>query len=538
MTSRTVYDEANKIWYGEGLSVLPDFDQTKSLGSAILSVLEKCPEKVGQICVDNGLQMTNEEIRWRTIRAAQNLAAFDIDVNDVIQVIATNHHYLAPIVFGALTIGAPINALDVKFTKDELIHMVQLAQPKLILCDFSILETVQGALEQLQIDCPVLTFGGSSEDVQNVEVLFNETDEESFEAPLLNDAYQHTAAIVCTSGTTGLPKGVCLSHVAFLASSYKTRVSADDVMLNFSSLYWLTGWATLLMTTLHSATRIITKQPFTPELWLRIVEEYKVTATLTPPHFLAQILDDPKLHETDISALRVYFCTGSMVSQDLCDRMNKLMTTGVVLVAYAMSETAGAISVNISALRPGSVGQLLPGNYAKIINENGDKCDIDESGEIYFKPLLYGFVGYYRDEENTTATVDEEGWIRTGDVGYFDSEGFLYLIDRRKEILKYFGNQVSPSEVENVLIEHPGITNVCVVGITDSLAGDLPAAVIIKSATCDVSEEDIDSLMKMRLSDAKQLRGGIYFVDELPVTPSGKVLRRKVQQIAMELYKN
>lgn len=96
--------------------------------------------------------------------------------------------------------------------------------------------------------------------------------------------------------------------------------------------------------------------------------------------------------------------------------------------------------------------------------------------------------------------MDADGWIRTGDVGYFDADGFLYLVDRRKEILKYFGSQVSPSELENVLMQHPGIANVCVVGVSDTLAGDLPAAVVIKSTTADVTEDDINTLMKSKYS--------------------------------------
>ncbi|XP_037028878.1 4-coumarate--CoA ligase 1-like [Bradysia coprophila] len=533
---RTLFDKTNKIWSGAGGTSLPQWDQKQSLGSALLNVLAKFPDKIGQISENNGIQMTNGEIRWRSIRAAQNLINLGIGFDDVIQVISKNHHYLAPIMFGALSIGAPINAIDVQFTKDEMVHMLQLAKPKLILCDLSVLDTLNGALKQLQMDRPIFAFDGSADGVQNVEVLFNETDVESFEPPPLIDANKHTAIIVCTSGTTGFPKGVCLSHISLMAKCIKTGISSDDVMLNFSSLYWLTGWATILMTTLNSATRIITTKPFTSEIWLDIVQRHKVTVTLTPPHFMALILQDPKLNTTDISSLKLFFCTGGMVSHDVCDRMNKRMPNGVVCVAYAMSETAGFISGNISALRPGSVGQLFPGFDAKIINDNGDQCGIGENGEIYFKPA-YRFISYYGDEENTIKTMDSDGWIRTGDLGHFDDEGFLYLIDRQKEILKYFSSQVSPSELESVLMQHPGVGNVCVVGIPDDLAGDLPAAVIIKSATTDVTEDDINSLMKTKLSDVKQLRGGIYFVDELPVTPSGKVLRRKVQEIALKFRK-
>jgi len=370
---------------------------------------------------------------------------------------------------------------------------------------------------------------------RNVEFLFDETNVENFEIPSLVDSHKHTAIIVCTSGSTGLPKGVCLSHAALLATSSKTGLTPNDVMLNFSSLYWLTGWGTLLMTTLQSATRIITTEAFTSAIWLNTVQQHKVTVTLTPPYYLTMILQDSKLDSADISSLKMYLCTGSMVPHDLCDRMNKRLTNGVVLVAYAMSETAGVISINISSLRPGSVGQLLPGFNAKIIDESGRNCGIDEDGEIYFQSN-YKFLGYYGDMENTKKTMDEDGWLRTGDVGHFDSEGFLYLIDRQKEILKYLNYQVSPSEIENVLIQLPGIANICVVGISDNLAGDLPAAVIMKSTKADISENEINALMKDKFSDFKQLRGGIYFVESLPTTPSGKILRRKVKEIAMQQY--
>lgn len=249
------------------------------------------------------------------------------------------------------------------------------------------------------------------------------------------------------------------------------------------------------MTTLNSATRIITTQPFTSEIWLDIVQRHKVSVTLTPPHFLALILEDPKLNTTDISSVKLFSVTGGMTSQDLCNRMNKRLTNGVVCVAYAMSETTGYISINISALRPGSVGQLLPGINIKIINETGNICGIAESGEVYIQ-TIYKFICYYGDVENTNKTVDADGWIRTGDVGYIDHEGFLYLIDRQKEILKYFSSQVSPSELENVLMQLPGIANVCVVGIPDNLAGDLPAAVIMKSASGDVLEDEVKSFVK------------------------------------------
>lgn len=235
--------------------------------------------------------------------------------------------------------------------------------------------------------------------------------------------------------------------------------------------------------------------------------------------------------------------------------MNHFLPSSIY-VGYGMSEAAGIITLNYPEPRPGSVGQLVNGITVKIIDSNDNRCSIGKDGEICFL-LQHPFLGYYGDADSTNATLDSDGWLHSGDIGHFDEDGYLFIVDRLKDILKHRGYQISPSEIEDALLKHQGVTSVCVVGIPDVLWTDLPAAVVVKNDNVDVTEREIMDIIKSMLaksysimltgyngefdfldsmSDYKQLRGGVYFVDRFPMTPSGKIIRRKVREMAIEMY--
>lgn len=318
---------------------------------------------------------------------------------------------------------------------------------------------------------------------------------------------------------------------------YRT-LETNDVMFCFSSLYWLSGFGTLIATTIRGATRIITTESFSPELLLRIVEKYKVTVVLSSPTYVALLLQNERLRQSSLSSIKRYWCGGSFVAKELCEELNKYLINGTIQVAYGMTEIAGILTLNNSKHNLRSVGKLGLNSKVKIIDDNGQQCGVNETGEICCMPL-FPFLGYYGDEENTKQILDEEGWIHTGDAGYFDPDGFLYIVDRKKDILKYMNYQISPTEIESIILNCAGVSNVCVVGVPDLVRIDLPAAVIVRSNLGPkITSEEIQQIVKEKCSDFKQLRGGVYFVDTLPLTPSGKVLRRKVRDIAIGLYRS
>lgn len=227
---------------------------------------------------------------------------------------------------------------------------------------------------------------------------------------------------------------------------------------------------------------------------------------------------------------------GSILHAEVEIRMNKYLTNCQVYSGYGMSEATGIVSVNYPKTKIDSVGQLAPGLCVKIIADDGTLCGINEDGEIVLD-MKYKFIGYYDDDESTASTLDENGFLHSGDIGHFDEDGYLYVVDRKKDILKYMNYQISPSEIENTVLKHPGVKHVCVVGVPDVVCIDLPAAVVVRNTDdIELNEGDIYDLVKSKLSDAKQLRGGVYFVDSIPMTPSGKLLRRLVREIVVNLY--
>lgn len=259
---------------------------------------------------------------------------------------------------------------------------------------------------------------------------------------------------------------------------------------------------------------------------------------MTSPSYVSLILQSDRLCQSSLSSLKVLWCGGSYVPEELSKGMNKYLLNGKMQVAYGLTETAGMISANNTGRKINSVGKLCFNSKVTLINDNGQRCGVNETGEICCKPFN-PFLGYFGDEENTKQALDEYGWLHTGDIGFFDAGGYLYIVDRMKDILKYMGYQISPSEMESMILTCDGVSNVCIVGIPDPIKIDLPAAVIIrKRFGHQITCEEVDNFVREKFSDYKQLRGGIFFVDSLPMTPSGKVLRRKVRTIAIELHDN
>lgn len=328
-----------------------------------------------------------------------------------------------------------------------------------------------------------------------------------------------------------------MPHAALL--DHLTRdfdISTNSVLVCFSSLYWASGVMMLLLGILSSATRIITTEAYSPELLLHLIEQYKVTLIWNSSFQMVLCAKDISLQHRDLSSVKVWLATGSKAPLDACVHINKFLPNGAVIAGYGLSEMIGFIAMNLPYKETEAVGQLASGMRMKIVDEAGERLGIGQSGEICLKGV-YKFGGYYGNVESTDALFDAEKFVRTGDIGFVDEGGLLYITDRKKDFFRYRHFAISPTEIENQLIACPQIAAVCVVGIPDILPGDLPAAVIVRNADSNITEQEVQEIVANKLADCKKLRGGVYFVDSLPTTPSGKVLRREVKKLAVNLYK-
>ncbi|GAB0089390.1 hypothetical protein DMENIID0001_039210 [Sergentomyia squamirostris] len=202
---------------------------------------------------------------------------------------------------------------------------------------------------------------------------------------------------------------------------------------------------------------------------------------------------------------------------------------------YGMNEV-GSIAANVFEPGNATVGLLWEGVAAIIVNhETGQRLGIGEEGEICVKTANV-MIGYLKNEEATLELIDKDGWYHSGDVGYFDQDGFLHHLGRKKDCLKYKNYNIAPGDIEQIIEKHPAVAQVVVVGVPDPIFVDLPAAAIVKKTGCNVTEEEIIKLVEDNVMDAKRLRGGVYFMDSLPITPSGKIRKLNVKNVVTKLY--
>lgn len=284
--------------------------------------------------------------------------------------------------------------------------------------------------------------------------------------------------------------GICWSHAAFLDEMLKiTEIKYDDILLSFSSLYWFCGLYMLLKGTLNGATRITTAQEFTPELQLRLIEQYRVTYVNNPTTYMVATMKCARLRETNLSSVKTFLVGGSVVPLHVLDEMKSHLKNGDIWHRYGLSEI-GFVSNYFDSSGSkgrGSAGQLVHGTHVKIVDNHGNQCAVNVDGELCIK-MNFKFLGYYGNQQATDDCFDCDGFFRTGDIGHIDVDGFLFVVDRKKDILICNETLVSSSAIESHLIKMPGIQSVCVVGIPE-IGNDLPAAIVVRSHNSNISED-------------------------------------------------
>uniref|UniRef100_A0A182NT81 AMP-dependent synthetase/ligase domain-containing protein n=1 Tax=Anopheles dirus TaxID=7168 RepID=A0A182NT81_9DIPT len=417
--------------------------------------------------------------------------------------------------------------------------MGQTTKPKLVFCDDNNYEVVRSALERVVADGeqmpPLYVLESDRKDVKHAEDLLKETgQEEKFVAPYLGDSHTTLAVILCSSGSSGAHKGVRVTNAfcAYLAAM-------DDfspvpyVEFRFSSLYWLSGFLSMVGAFCSGAIRLFTRNGFNEQDFFDAIEKHRASFIFTPPAHASAILAHPGTKTVDFSSVRRWLIGGSFVPEKLRDRMDALLasTGGRSISMYGSSEVGG-VAMDVAKRVPNAVGSLLTNVMVRIIDDNGHRLGIGGKGEILVK-AVEELGGYYGNVEASVAAKDADGFFRTGDVAYIDEEGYLYVVDRQKDIFKYRNYQISPSDLEAIISRIEGVQDVCVVGLPDEdNATDVPAAVIVRlpdASSLDATQ--VRNIVDNQVSDFKRLRGGVYFVEELPKTHSGKILRRKVAEM-------
>lgn len=293
----------------------------------------------------------------------------------------------------------------------------------------------------------------------------------------------------------------------------------------------------MLSCAISGATHLVISTPFTAKEALHLIDKYGVTKMTLAPRNIAMMLESPDIKHKSLKTLKALLSGGTSLSLPIRNRIKEyLAPTANIVYGYGSTE-AGIISCSISEDHPESTGVILPNVQVKIVDIDGNNLGIGEDGEICVKNGRK-WSGYVKDKKATEEVYKSGGWYHTGDLGHFDKDGFLYIVDRVKEIMKAKGGfHVSPTEIEGVILQLPGVADVCVCGIPDDLVVNLPAAFVIKSIGSNITDNMITTHVSSKMDYYKHLSGGVYFVDQLPRTASGKILRRIVAKEAEKLYK-
>jgi acyl-CoA synthetase (AMP-forming)/AMP-acid ligase II len=340
-----------------------------------------------------------------------------------------------------------------------------------------------------------------------------------------------------SSGTTGLAKGVMLTHrnlVSNIEQALATIALDEDegfvAVLPFFHIY---GMQVLMNLGLRGGATIVTMPRFDLEQFLSLHQEHQLTRAFVAPPMVVALAKHPVVDNYDLSALRWILSGAAPLSADLAIECGQRLGCEVVQ-GYGMTELSPVSHATPSGMfEPGSVGVTVPNTEVNIVDPaTGSPLGVDQDGEVWVRgPQV--MKGYLNNESATKSTIDDDGWLHTGDIGHIDADGHLFIVDRLKELIKYKGFQVPPAELEALLLTHPQIADAAVIGLPDDEAGEIPAAYIVLKQGQDTTAADIQRFVADKVASYKQIRK-VTFIDAIPKSASGKILRRVLRHQATQ----
>jgi 4-coumarate--CoA ligase len=353
-----------------------------------------------------------------------------------------------------------------------------------------------------------------------------------FGAPLAEQVPVSSDTLVClpySSGTTGVNKGVMLSHGNLVANVAQVLSAADiredETFIAVLPFFHIYGMQVLMNTGLRAGVTVITMPRFDLEQFLSLHQQHGITRSFVAPPIVVALAKHPMVDDYDLSALRQVFSGAAPLSAELSLEAGARLGCDVVQ-GYGMTELSPVSHLTPPGMyKPGSCGVTAPNTLSKVVDPaTGKELGVDEDGELCIQgpQVMHGYLG---NESATASTIDQDGWLHTGDIGHIDADGHLWIVDRLKELIKYSGFQVPPAELEALLLTHPGIADAAVVGLPDEEHGEIPVAYVVPRPGVDLDVDEVMAYVAERVAHYKQIRK-VVVTDAIPKSASGKILRR------------
>ncbi|MBW3658335.1 MAG: long-chain fatty acid--CoA ligase [Actinobacteria bacterium] len=471
--------------------------------------------------------LTYGELDARVDAAAGALQHLGVVPGDRVAVVLGNVPAFVEAHFGALRAGATVVPLNTGLTSDELAHALGDSGAKVVVGMAAVADVLLELRDRLPDLEHVLVAGGDAA----VEIAAPRWRDLLDEGRPLTEVERHPddlAALVYTSGTTGRPRGAMLTRANLAANQDQSlagrfRIEASDTVLLVLPLFHIYALNVGLGTSVRVGATMVLVERFDPVGSLDEIARNDVTIVLGAPPMYVAWLNVP-VDGDPMASVRLAVSGAAPLPRPVLDRFADRF--GITIEeGYGLTEAAPSVTSNSTAPAPraGTVGMPLPGIELRLVDESGNDVDDGDPGEVWVRgPNV--FQGYWNDPEATAAALTEDGWLRTGDVGVFDDDGYLRLVDRKQDLIIVSGFNVYPREVERVLYQHDAVAECAVVGVPHPYTGEAVKAFVVPREGAEISEDDIVAFSRTLLARYK-CPETVEVVDDLPHTATGKVRR-------------
>lgn len=544
------FDPQTKIFHSLRPAVpLPPPSQPLSLGHYALSVLRSSSAddtnflSSTPVLIDNSTgrhvsySLFLRQVRSLSLSLLRSLSLSTRHSSTTAFILSPNSVHVPVVYFSLLSLGITLSPANPLGSDSEIAHQIRITRPDFAFATSATAGKLPKGLRTILLDSPEFLSMLENNDEESEDVVS--------QWPKVRQS--DVAAILFSSGTTGRVKGVVLSHrnfIANIAGFHEQRLKLAEelaaaaaeqepqpqpVSLMILPMFHVFGFFMAVRAVAMGETMVVIER-FDLEGMLRAVERHRVTYMPVSPPLVVALTKSEVVGRYDLSSLRLLGCGGAPLGKEVVEKFHQKFPDIEIGQGYGMTETAGigARMVEVEETkRFSSVGKLAENMEAKIVDPvTGEALSPGQKGELWLRgpTIMKGYVG---DEKATAETFDPEGWLKTGDLCLFDSEGFLHILDRLKELIKYKAYQVPPAELEHLLQSHPDIADVAVIPYPDEDAGEIPMAYVVRKPGININEAQVIDFVAKKVAPYKKVRR-VAFINSIPKSPAGKILRREL----------
>ncbi len=478
----------------------------------------------------SGASISYVELRGMAEKIAAALAERGIAKGDVVGIFAPNTPYYAAVFHGILRANAIVTSANSLYTPGELAHQLTDSGAKMLFTVSPFLDRAAAAVAEAGLPADSIVVLDAADGYASLRDLLGTT------APVPPQEVQagDTCVLPYSSGTTGLAKGVILTHRNLVANLLQIaplgHVTGETRILAVLPFFHIYGMTVMMNQGLHANATVITMPKFDLPEFLRIISEYQIQRVYIAPPVAVALAKHPIVEDYDLSCIDIIFSGAAPLDAELGHAMGKRLGC-TVLQGYGMTELS-PVSHAMPDDRPdldlNSSGFALPNITCKLVDpETGEEVGPGGRGELWVKgPNV--MVGYLNNPEATAITLDDEGYLHTGDVAEVTSDGVFSIVDRVKELIKYKGYQVPPAELEALLLTNDRIADAAVIGVRDDEGEEVPKAFVVTQAGVELTGDEVMAFVAERIAPHKKVRV-VEFIEQIPKSASGKILRKDLR---------